>query len=286
MRPPTQARHRPSRPTRPRPSRRRSNRVRPADVFLVGGHDESPEARRRRVRGRRRRRLRRQRAHRHRAERQPRPGLRARGPGEAGVKVVAAGDEVPITKYATQLVKNLAKVSGYPADFQAAYDRNVVSKEDNVKSVVAKVELGEGDAGIVYATDALASKDVDTCRSPTGERPGHVRRCRREGLSRCRCCESVPRLARGSRRPGDPEAVRLPAAARMTAAVRSNGSTARGRTPEASKAGSRRAQHPGPRWSVRGLPGAAYRHVDRAGDRSMAPLSRSPERRRSWQRSP
>ena len=85
-----------------------------------------------------------------------------------GVKVVAAGDEVPITKYATQLVKNLAKVSGYPVDFQAAYDRNVVSKEDNVKSVVAKVGLGEGDAGIVYVTDALASKDVDTVPIPDG----------------------------------------------------------------------------------------------------------------------
>jgi molybdate transport system substrate-binding protein len=84
------------------------------------------------------------------------------------VTVVAAGDAVPITKYATQLVKNLAKVSGYPADFQAAYDRNVVSKEDNVKSVVAKVGLGEGDAGIVYATDALASKDVDTVPIPDG----------------------------------------------------------------------------------------------------------------------
>ena len=38
-----------------------------------------------------------------------------------GVKIVAAGDEVPITKYATQLVDNLAKEPGYPADFAAAY---------------------------------------------------------------------------------------------------------------------------------------------------------------------
>jgi molybdate transport system substrate-binding protein len=86
----------------------------------------------------------------------------------AGVKVVAAGDEVPITKYATQLVKNLAKASGYPSDFEAGYARNVVSKEDNVKSVVAKVGLSEGDAGIVYITDAMASKDVDTIPIPTG----------------------------------------------------------------------------------------------------------------------
>jgi molybdate transport system substrate-binding protein len=79
---------------------------------------------------------------------------------KSGVKVIAAGDEVPITKYATQLVDNLAKETGYPADFAAAYAANVVSNEDNVKAVVAKIELGEGDAGIVYVTDAKASDKV------------------------------------------------------------------------------------------------------------------------------
>ena len=77
-----------------------------------------------------------------------------------GVKVIAAGPEVPITKYATQLVGNLAKEAGYPADFAAKYAANVASKEDNVKAVVAKIELGEGDAGIVYVTDAKASNKV------------------------------------------------------------------------------------------------------------------------------
>jgi molybdate transport system substrate-binding protein len=85
---------------------------------------------------------------------------------KAGVKVIAAGDEVPITKYATQLVDNLAKEPGYPADFAAAYAANIVSKEDNVKAVVAKVELGEGDAGIVYLTDAAASTKVATVEVP------------------------------------------------------------------------------------------------------------------------
>ena len=77
-----------------------------------------------------------------------------------GIKVVAAGDEVPITKYAKQLIDNLAKESGYPADFAAKVATNVVSKEDNVKAVVAKIELGEGDAAIVYVTDAKASTKV------------------------------------------------------------------------------------------------------------------------------
>ncbi len=77
-----------------------------------------------------------------------------------GVKVIAAGDSVPITKYATQLVQNLAREPGYPADFVAAYAANVASKEDNVKALIAKVELGEGDAGIVYVTDARTSDTV------------------------------------------------------------------------------------------------------------------------------
>lgn len=83
-----------------------------------------------------------------------------------GVKIIAAGDAVPITKYATQLVANLGRESGYPANFAEAYAVNVVSKEDNVAAVVSKVELGEGDAGIVYATDAKTSTKVKTIAVP------------------------------------------------------------------------------------------------------------------------
>jgi molybdate transport system substrate-binding protein len=77
-----------------------------------------------------------------------------------GVKVIAAGDAVPVTKYATQLVASLARESGYPSDFVSAYAANIASKEENVKAVVAKIELGEGDAAIVYLTDAKASTKI------------------------------------------------------------------------------------------------------------------------------
>ena len=85
---------------------------------------------------------------------------------KAGTKVIAAGADVPITKYATQVVTKLATQPGYPAGFVAAYDANVVSREDNVKAVVAKIELGEGDAAIVYVTDAKASSKVTTIEIP------------------------------------------------------------------------------------------------------------------------
>src|SRR4051794_38391846 len=83
-----------------------------------------------------------------------------------GVKIIAAGDGVPVTKYAQQVVTKLASLDGYPSGFAAACASNVVSREDNVKAVVAKIELGEGDAGIVYATDAKASTKVSTIAIP------------------------------------------------------------------------------------------------------------------------
>lgn len=81
----------------------------------------------------------------------------------SGVKIVAAGDDVPITKYAKQLVANVAKTT---PGFDAGYAANIVSKEDNVKAIVAKIELGEGDAAIVYGTDARASTKVATVAVP------------------------------------------------------------------------------------------------------------------------
>jgi molybdate transport system substrate-binding protein len=83
-----------------------------------------------------------------------------------GVKIIAAGNDVPITKYATQAVGLMAKAPGYPQDFAASYAANVVSREDNVKALIAKMELGEGDAGIVYVTDTRASTKVTTVAIP------------------------------------------------------------------------------------------------------------------------
>jgi molybdate transport system substrate-binding protein len=78
-----------------------------------------------------------------------------------GVDIIAALDTVPITKYAKPLVANLAASPGAPAGFEAAYAANVASHEENVSAIVGKIELGQGDAGIVYVTDAKSSNKVN-----------------------------------------------------------------------------------------------------------------------------
>ena len=85
-----------------------------------------------------------------------------------GVKIIACAEGVPIQRYTATLLGNLAKVPSYPADFAARVDANVVSREDNAGAIVAKVGLGEGDAGIVYVTDAKSSDKVTTVSIPDG----------------------------------------------------------------------------------------------------------------------
>lgn len=85
-----------------------------------------------------------------------------------GVRVIAAGAAVPITSYATRLMERLARLPGYPRGFVAGYAANIASREDNVAALVTKVGLGEGDAGIAYATDALvAASTVTTVPLPS-----------------------------------------------------------------------------------------------------------------------
>jgi molybdate transport system substrate-binding protein len=83
-----------------------------------------------------------------------------------GVRIVAAGEKVPITVYTNELLEGLGALPGYPSDFASGYGGNVVSREDNVKAIVAKVELAEADAGIVYVTDAIASTKLAAVEIP------------------------------------------------------------------------------------------------------------------------
>jgi molybdate transport system substrate-binding protein len=70
-----------------------------------------------------------------------------------GVKLVLGADAVPVGRYSRVVLRNLSNDPAFGADFATRTLRNVVSEEENVKSVVAKVQLGEADAGIAYRSD-------------------------------------------------------------------------------------------------------------------------------------
>jgi molybdate transport system substrate-binding protein len=69
-----------------------------------------------------------------------------------GVQVVLGAEGVPVGDYARQMLdRNEVTDEVMP---------NVVSNEPDDASVVAKVQSGEADAGIVYASDVASNTDV------------------------------------------------------------------------------------------------------------------------------
>ncbi len=73
-----------------------------------------------------------------------------------GVKIDIEAAAVPAGKYTLQVLDKMAQSPDYGAGYATAVKGNFVSKEDNVKAVVTKVQLGEADAGFVYLTDVTA----------------------------------------------------------------------------------------------------------------------------------
>jgi len=64
----------------------------------------------------------------------------------SGVKVIIGTPTVPVGTYTRQILDSLG--------ITQAVMSNVVDQEPDVKAIVAKIALGEGDAGLVYKTDA------------------------------------------------------------------------------------------------------------------------------------
>jgi molybdate transport system substrate-binding protein len=81
-----------------------------------------------------------------------------------GIKLVVAGSGVPVGGYTLQVLRNM--------NLSAAVLKNVVSQETDVREVLAKVALGEADAGFVYSTDAkTVSGKVKVVKVPAWAQP-------------------------------------------------------------------------------------------------------------------
>lgn len=80
-----------------------------------------------------------------------------------GVRLVVAAETVPAGRYTREALSALG--------LDAALE-NVVSNEDDVRGVLAKVRLGEADAGFVYSTDAaVAGDEVSVIELPQDVQP-------------------------------------------------------------------------------------------------------------------
>jgi molybdate transport system substrate-binding protein len=66
---------------------------------------------------------------------------------QPGIQLILAVEGVPVRQYTDEIV------AAMPADFQEHFYDNLVSEEENVRQVSAKIALGEADAGIVYTSD-------------------------------------------------------------------------------------------------------------------------------------
>jgi molybdate transport system substrate-binding protein len=74
-----------------------------------------------------------------------------------GLKLVLANKDVPVGNYARQMLASMEKDPSYGAGYSDKVLKNLVSEESDVKQVVAKVQLGEADYGVVYGTDLTPS---------------------------------------------------------------------------------------------------------------------------------
>lgn len=80
-------------------------------------------------------------------------------------RLVLGAEQVPAGRYARTFLARATERFG--PTFRDGVDAAIASNETNVRLVLAKVAMGEADAGIVYRTDAHAAADqVDTVELP------------------------------------------------------------------------------------------------------------------------
>jgi molybdate transport system substrate-binding protein len=74
---------------------------------------------------------------------------------------VIAAPGVPVRDYTDTMLEKLTAAPGYGEDYSQGVLANVVSEENNVRQVAAKIALGEADAGIVYVSDVTPDLAAD-----------------------------------------------------------------------------------------------------------------------------
>jgi molybdate transport system substrate-binding protein len=89
---------------------------------------------------------------------------------QPGLRLILAARTVPVGRYSLDFLEKAAQDPTFGSGYRDAVLGNVVSYEENVRAVLTKVALGEGDAGIVYLSDLVSSPSAPLERIdiPTG----------------------------------------------------------------------------------------------------------------------
>jgi molybdate transport system substrate-binding protein len=74
-----------------------------------------------------------------------------------GLKIVAAQTSVPVGQYTNDMLDKASTPDHCGEGFRQKVEANIVSRESDVRQLVAKVNLGEADAGVCYLTDVTAA---------------------------------------------------------------------------------------------------------------------------------
>ena len=82
-----------------------------------------------------------------------------------GVKLVIGDQSVPVGSYTRTVLGRLPKAE------REAIEANVVSEETEVASIVAKLEAGAADAGLVYVTDEKSAEGLEPVTIPAKLQP-------------------------------------------------------------------------------------------------------------------
>ena len=83
-----------------------------------------------------------------------------------GLRLALGGTGISAGEYARQVLENLDKDPAFSANFSTQVLANMVPNQTDARQLVATVQLGEADAGIVYVSDAVSAPELKTIEIP------------------------------------------------------------------------------------------------------------------------
>lgn len=78
-----------------------------------------------------------------------------------GKKILIGTTDVPVGGYAREVLGKMADDPLYGQDYEDGVMTNVISEETNVNNIIAKLLIGEADAGFTYTSDVVTPAYAD-----------------------------------------------------------------------------------------------------------------------------